>query len=74
MNLSDIKLECGSKSYSTEPNAIMFYRYKHVLMNESSDINLSELKSYSIRPTSPNDKTIILLCYTNVNINMRLNE
>jgi len=35
-------------------------------MNESSDIKLAcELKSYSIKLISPNDKTIILLCFTN---------
>jgi len=36
-------------------------------MNESSDIKLDcGLKSYLIRLTSPNDKTIILLCFTYV--------
>jgi len=30
------------------------------------------LKSYSIRLTTPNDKTIILLCF--INANMHLNE
>jgi len=52
----------------------MFYRCKHVLMNESSDIKFARgLKSYPIRLTSPNDKTtIILLCFTDVNT--RLNE
>jgi len=37
-------------------------------MNGSSDIKFAyEPKSYSVRPTSPNDKTIILLCFTDVN-------
>jgi len=42
-------------------------------MNESSDIRFAcKLKSYSIRLTLLNDKTIILLLFTD--INMCLNE
>jgi len=45
----------------------MFYRYKHILINESSGIKLVYgLNSYSNRLTSPNYKTIILLHFTNI--------
>jgi len=75
---SNIKLACGLKSYSirlTQPNdkIDMFYRCKHILINESNDIKLvCGLKSYSITLTSPNYKTIIQLCFTDVN--KHLNE